>query len=454
MNEYEYITGSLPYSFLAVLLILKIAIQLRFKSFPYSIGMFWLIWANYQFVLMPVSGYFLFPERMHKGSDLAFYLAHGYMLLYLVSISVGMKFFAAVVKKPRSNASAETSVRFSVFSPNSMSIMTAYFFYGCGLAYFLIENYLNFGTIDSWKIISTPSLADEENVRAGQLSGKIFLNAFNFVMWKTAFCLLISGLLYRRKVTLSLLILVIQLYIELSLKSKYILVSPIVWVSLYSILVRRVRIYYVLGGLGTTAFLVIFFMNNIRHNGIDGAGSFEFAYMLERFVWRGDFFHGFQILVAHMIDDKSEHWLGASMFAAFLRFIPRSLLPERLGSSDKEITIEVFGAFENDIGWALNFGGLGEFYFNFGLIGVVLAGLYAALLLGTGTTVFVRAVERRNWVLLGAVMASPIWQIPWSPGVNDFFARQLYLWIISLTVFFVFSMCSNFLVKSKRGSRK
>ncbi|EPL0744201.1 hypothetical protein LLI17_003310, partial [Proteus mirabilis] len=86
--------------------------------------------------------------------------------------------------------------------------------------------------------------------------------------------------------------------------------------------------------------------------------------------------------------------------------------------------------------WVFNYGGIGEFYFNFGLIGVAFIGFLSGSLIKNIDNILMKSKDE-NAFFFSMILSSPFWSMPWGIGVNNLFSTMFIFWFISIPFCFV-----------------
>jgi hypothetical protein len=323
---------------------------------------------------------------------------------------------------------------------SSLSLKILFILYFFLVLYTFYNNYTMYGTINSFTILSTQGLVTDGQIVAIQKGIKIYIDAISGDLIRLSFIMLIGMLLYNKKTKISFMLLLFHIFLMLSAKSKYVMVYPLFYIALYSFYVKPIKLMYVMIFVFLLAFIGIYSINVIRSGGdISNVDLSGLDYIIKVVIWRGDFFHGLYFLLDEMINKGMLASGGVTIFSLVFRIIPRSVWPDRYGSTDIELTRELFG-FAHEKGWAMNFGGIGEFIYSFHLPGVILIGVLAGIVIYTINKILIRSMKNGNFLLVSFILANPIWFMPWNIGINDYFGRKfifaffafyLLIWILT-----------------------
>jgi hypothetical protein len=438
MNFEEYLYIVVPYSFIMFIFILYYAKSLEVFKYSYTIGFMGSIWSGYNFIAFPLIGFFYFREWFNKDIyiiSLMFLI----MIIYFINMFIGFYISNKTVIWNRlfswlmlENKTKELS--------SSLSLKILFIVYFFLVLYIFYNNYTMYGTINSFTILSIQGLFTDEQIVAIQKGIKIYIDAILGDLIRISFIMLIGMLLYNKKTKISFMFLLFHIFLMLSTKSKYVMVYPLFYIALYSFYVKPIKLMYVMIFVFLLAFIGIYSINVIRSGG--DLSNFDLSrldYIIKVVIWRGDFFHGLYSLLDEMINKGMLASGGVTIFSLVFRIIPRSVWPDRYGSTDIELTRELFG-FDNEKGWAMNFGGIGEFIYSFHLPGVILIGVLAGIVIYTINKILIRSIKNGNFLLVSFILANPIWFIPWNIGINDYFGRKfifaflgfyLLIWILT-----------------------
>jgi hypothetical protein len=438
MNFEEYLYIVVPYSFTMFIFILYYAKSLEVFKYSYTIGFMGSIWSGYNFIAFPLIGFFYFREWFNKDIyiiSLMFLI----MIIYFINMFIGFYISNKTVIWNRlfswlmlENKTKELS--------SSLSLKILFILYFFLVLYTFYNNYTMYGTINSFTILSTQGLVTDGQIVAIQKGIKIYIDAISGDLIRLSFIMLIGMLLYNKKTKISFMLLLFHIFLMLSAKSKYVMVYPLFYIALYSFYVKPIKLKYVLSFVFLLAFIGIYSINVIRSGG--DLSNFDLSrldYIIKVVIWRGDFFHGLYFLLDEMINKGMLASGGVTIFSLVFRIIPRSVWPDRYGSTDIELTRELFG-FAHEKGWAMNFGGIGEFIYSFHLPGVILIGVLAGIVIYTINKILIRSMKNGNFLLVSFILANPIWFMPWNIGINDYFGRKfifaflgfyLLIWILT-----------------------
>ncbi|MCR9503697.1 O-antigen polymerase [Vibrio alginolyticus] len=290
-----------------------------------------------------------------------------------------------------------------------------------------IYNLNRYGTlnfIDSIKQLSER----RENTTWGGVG--IYLYYFVSSVFDGLGILCITLLIKHKKYFFSFLMTTLLVCLFLQAGSKYALVWFLYPIAIWSFLIKKVSLFKVFIPLFILA-IIVPIMNLFRNRGEFNFSLNEYSLMLDVFLARSDLFDGLVLLVEH-VEKKGFYELGITIYAIFFRFIPRDFLPDRLGSSDTYITQEIY----NTNSWVFNYGGIGEFYFNFGLIGVAFIGFLSGSLIKNIDNILMKSKDK-NAFFFSMILSSPFWSMPWGIGVNNLFSTMLIFWFISIPFCFV-----------------
>lgn len=433
MSFEYYLLITIPYSFIIFVFILYYMYVLKVFKYGYTIGFMGSIWSIYNYILFPLVGFFYFKEYFMGKNIYLIALSFLIVIVYFVSMFIGFDFenknkignyFFSILMLEK------TTKRLS----SIIKLKFIFFIYIILVILFFYKNYLIYGTINSFKILSDPTLITDEQIVAMQKSIKVYMFVMLNNLIKLTFTILIGVLLYKKKIKISFVLLIFHTFLMLSTKSKYVLVYPLIYIALYSFYVKKIK----LRNAFIFTFILAFgiYVINIVRAGGNLVGDINLTVVnniIKIIIWRADFFHGLYFLLDEMINRGMLPAGGVTIFSLVFRIIPRSIWPDRYGSTDVELTKKIFG-FEHEKGWSMNFGGIGEFIYNFHLGGVILIGVIAGIVIYSINRILIRSIKNENFILVSFILSSPIWYIPWNIGINDYFG---WSFILSFVCFFI-----------------
>lgn len=431
----EYIYIILPYCFIVSVLVLLYMKYLYVFKYRYTIGFMGAIWYVYNFIVFPLVGFFYF-DFFFKTIDVElFFLVLVLIYIYFFSIFLGF-FISARIKSFELALSKISLEGLAQKLCDSVRLSHIIAFYLILVSYKLYDNYLTYGTINVFKIISL-KLPEEKIIQI--IGSKIYIYALFESLIRNVFVLLSAILILKRRIVIAILFLVLQFYLMLSTKSKYVLLYPLFFFVLYNFFVRRIRMVYFLLVLFVFAALGIYSINVVRSGGniyIDDLEEFlnSLIYIV---VWRADFLYGFYILIEKILSGEVEVKAGITMLSIILRIIPRALFPSRMGASDVEMTREIFG-FTDEKGWSFTFGGIGEFVYNFHIPGLLVIGVLNGILVHSMNKLFIHGIRRSNFIILSLILSNPIWYMPWNIGINEYIGQSIILSFVSYYILIFF----------------
>jgi len=416
--------------------ILFYAYSLKVFKYGYTIGFMGSIWSVYNFIAFPLIGFFYFNDWFQKDIYLISLMLL-IMIIYFVNMFIGFyissktniwnRFFSLIMLEERTKSLSY-----------DLKLNTVLVLYVILVSYISYNNYSMYGTINSFTILSSVGTFTDEQIVATQKGIKIYIDAMSGDLVRLTFILLIGMLLYKKRPGIAFILLLFHIFIMLSAKSKYVMVYPLLYIALYSFYVTKIKLKYVLTFVFIMAFSGIYAINVLRQGGdLSNLDLSGLDYIIKVVVWRGDFFHGLYFLLDEMINKGMLASGGVTIFSLMFRIIPRSIWPDRYGSTDIELTREIFG-FANEKGWAMNFGGIGEFIYSFHLPGVILIGVIAGIVIYTINTILIKSIKNGNFILVSFILANPIWFMPWNIGINDYFGRKfIFSFLGFYLIFFI-----------------
>ncbi|MEY1239604.1 O-antigen polymerase [Providencia manganoxydans] len=396
--------------FLSIISIIKIGgIGLKIKM---NCSFFLLLWWGYYFWLkIP---YFIYNEKY----DLDFlYLSLSIVFVYFLGFLSGtfIKVFKLNFFYTTNEFILKTSTRKIVFLFFTLVIIMLFY------------NYNKYGTLNIVESISSMKENRKEITWGGiTVYFSFFVNAFSKIVALLCIALSIKNKNYK----IALFMCLIMMLISAQGGSKYALLWLLYPVSIYSLLYKPINAMLLAVPVLILVSLIPI-MNIYRDAGhLDVDGN----YLLSILLNRSDLFNGIYDLVVHVYE-KNDFELGLTIYSLFLRFIPRDIYPDRLGSSDAFMTKEIY----NQDFWIFNFGGIGEFYFNFGILGVLFIGVFSGYIIKVINSNLMKSTEN-NIFLFVCLIASPFWTMPWGIGFNVFFTDLFIFWLLSIPL-------SYFLIK-------
>ncbi|MBS9950501.1 oligosaccharide repeat unit polymerase [Vibrio alginolyticus] len=369
---------------------------------------FLILWWGYYFWLkIP---FFIYNEP-YQSSFL--YLSIIVVLVYFVGFLVGTLFKPFKIRaylKSDYYISHVKNTRVALLFVVLMLIMTSY-------------NYSKYGTLNFLESISSMK-ENRENVTWGGMSVYVsyFFNAFTKIV-----ALLCITIAVQRKYYFSALVMCLMI-MSLSVQggSKYALLWVLYPVAIYSLLSKPINAIL----LSLPLLLLICMIPVINIYRDVGELDVDYSYLFSILLHRSDLFNGIYDLVVHVYN-KDEYELGLTIYSLFLRFIPREIYPDRLGSSDAFMSKEVY---DQDF-WIFNFGGIGEFYFNFGIFGVLFIGVVSGYIVKAINYNLIRTVNENKFMFV-CLLSSPFWSMPWGIGFNVYFTDLFLFWLFSIPLSF------------------
>lgn len=437
MTLEEYLLIIVPYSIIMFIFILYYANRLKVFQYGYTIGFMGSIWSSYNFISFPLVGFFYFNEWFQKDIYIIT-LMFLIMIVYFINMFIGFYISSKTTIWKRFFSWIMLESKTKELSSN-LSLKVIFLLYIIFVIYTLYNNYVLYGTINSFTILTNVGLISDEQIVTTQKGIKIYIDAISSDLMRLSFIIFIGMLLHKRMPKKAFVFLLFHIFIILSSRSKYVLVYPLFYIALYSFYINKIKLKYVLFFVFMLAFSGIYGINVLRQGGdLSNLDLSGLDYIIKVVVWRGDFFHGLYFLLDEMINKEMLASGGITIFSLIFRIVPRSVWPDRYGSTDIELTRELFG-FANEKGWAMNFGGIGEFIYSFHLPGVILIGVLAGIVIFSINTILIKSIKNENFILVSFILANPIWFIPWNIGINDYFGRKfifaflgfyLIIWIL------------------------
>jgi hypothetical protein len=162
----------------------------------------------------------------------------------------------------------------------------------------------------------------------------------------------------------------------------------------------------------------------LAHRGLLTDRSFigqEFIQRLNGFAVLQDFLGWF----AHQ-----SYAAGRTIIQMLVRWVPRPILPTKPPSTDVFLSNAVYGQ-EGEFGGGISlFGGAGEMYLNFGLVGMFLWFTLVGRLLYWAHYGTQRLVESHRFVAYALIFANPaIWRGIANMGINTIGTQQFLIWL-------------------------
>ena len=313
-------------------------------------------------------------------------------------------------------------------------LSTGYYVFCLALLIQSAVMYHIYGTLNLTQTLTKELGVDQ--VRAIQVGFVVYFASFAYEFLRISFVYLILALLSERRIYLAVIISFIATYFLLLSGSKYSLVTIFYFMSTLAFFkLYKPKLYHALALLVLPIILGV--LNIFRNTGqLQSIGWDSVRYLYKLISWRGDFFHGFYHLIEQIALGNINYYYGVNFFFLPLRIIPRSLFPERPGSSDQILTKQLFG-FEEVTGWALNFGGIGDAILAFGIVGVPLAALIAGTIVGMLHRIFIISTNSSHSLLFLFAITNPIWFAPWNVGLNDVIARNFIMWLAAFALMYV-----------------
>ncbi|WP_170963286.1 O-antigen polymerase [Vibrio kanaloae] len=347
------------------------------------------------------------------------------VLTFFISFYIGIGFI-----KPLPLGNVKYLERYSMNNTDTMP----YLFILTTIVIFVIYNLYKYGTLNVFD--SVMSLGERrEKTQWGGVG--IYVDYFMSAILKASCVISLTASIFKRKYLLSIFLTVLFCLLFFQSGSKYALVWFLYPIAIYSFLRNKVNIVF----LSIPIVLLVIalpIINVFRNRGEFFIPVDELALLLDVLLSRADLFNGLYDLVEYLTD-KGDFALGLSIYAVFTRFIPRDILPDRLGSTDTILTSEVY----NTSSWVFNYGGIGEFYYNFNFLGVVFIGVLSGVLVNSVNYALTK-YAKLNLILFSFFIASPFWSISWGIGFNNLFFTFFMFWLISIPIVSsIYKLCTK-----------
>lgn len=255
--------------------------------------------------------------------------------------------------------------------------------------------------------------------------GVVYIYYFLIALIKSLAIVCLAFLMSRKKYITSFVFLIIIFLLALQAGSKYALVWFFYPLAIYSFQVKKLNLLKIIVPL-LLVVISIPLINIFRNRKELDLTLNDIDFMLDVLLKRADLFNGLYLMIEH-VHKKGYYELGLTLYALFTRFIPRDFLPDRLGSTDTYMTNEIY----HTSSWVFNYGGIGEFYFNFGFIGVAVIGLISGYIVKS-INYTLNYSTNRNLLLFALIIASPFWSVAWGIGINNLFTTLFVFWFITI----------------------
>lgn len=285
-----------------------------------------------------------------------------------------------------------------------------------------VYNFYQYGTLNFIESIKNLSERRENTEWGG--SG-IYIYYFLIALIKSLAIVCLAFLMSRKKYITSFVFLIIIFLLALQAGSKYALVWFFYPLAIYSFQVKKLNLLKIIVPL-LLVVISIPLINIFRNRKELDLTLNDIDFMLDVLLKRADLFNGLYLMIEH-VHKKGYYELGLTLYALFTRFIPRDFLPDRLGSTDTYMTNEIY----HTSSWVFNYGGIGEFYFNFGFIGVAVIGLISGYIVKS-INYTLNYSTNRNLLLFALIIASPFWSVAWGIGINNLFTTLFVFWFITI----------------------
>ena len=405
----EYLIITIPFTFSYSFLILSNAKLLKVNRYIFTIGFFLTLWHFYEFVLFPLSAPFLFSDIIGNFDFWIYFIMLILILFYLLFFNIFLRLFLLITY----NLSNRIAIQF-VDSKTVYTILKALFFFT--LLFYLFYYKSTYKTLNTIYV----------------LTHKIPMNSAKFINYQVYYWVIIYSIfslsgyfmciyhIFKKNYVKSMCYLLSLFYILVGLKSKYVFVILFLYIA---------GLYFTNNSLKSLIFLMFITLlipflvggfNALRGGGISFNSDALFL-LLKYFVWRADFLYGFYKQVYYHIKTL-DFSFGCSIFSLLLRIFPRAIWHDRPGSTNIILTQKIFGKFGDIKGWSFDFGGIGEFLYNFGPIGIILAAAYGSFWVALFNNMLIYSIKSRRLFLLSFILTSPVFWIPWNIGINTSFS--------------------------------
>lgn len=295
---------------------------------------------------------------------------------------------------------------------------------------FAAYNKIKYGTLNPLESIAGLKARREDMVWGGS---SVYLDYFITAFIRGVCVTSLALLIMRRRTGLVFTVTLILLILGLQSGSKYGLLWVLYPVALYSFLHRKILIAKIFLPVALLI-LSIPIINVFRSMGEWAESANNLAFLVDVLMARADLLDGLYDLVLYVREGSGEYGLGITIYPVLLRFIPRDFLPERMGSTDSYLTELIY----NSDSWVFNYGGIGEFYYNFGFPGVFFVGVVSGFVIKSVQKTMEKAAATHNILTLALYLSSPFWSISWGLGVNNFFFTIFAFWLLSVPFVYLY----------------
>jgi hypothetical protein len=393
----------------------------------FTASFYYFIWSLLNFTLFPIWAVYLWGT-FSKYSDLTVVVSMVFLNVYLLSQALGALLARRYRFKNFDQVIMRSLNKIALKEKRLMMIGLVF----TGLYIMAVIGRYGSLSITANALVSNAGLDTSAILKGG---GNYY---FSFVTIAFRFsAIMMLAIIYKRGLVWFIIATVVFFYLSMLNFSKYALLIPFVAVALLHFAGRlksKKTIYLVIGYIAFVGILAI----NAARKGNQAFFTLEFSelpYAASIIIWRGDFYHGFLALNDQVLAGNISPQFGFASLALLFRVVPRSIWPDRPGSTDRELTEQVLGFTDAD-GWTLSFGGVGESYLNFLFIGPMIWGLMSGYVIMTFQRYFVECVKRKALVQIAILMAVPVYFMPWNMGLNDYFGRIFIFSMIFLVLLF------------------
>lgn len=383
-----------------------------FNKATMGIGFFIFLWFFYYFVFQPLLGPFYF-NKYYATIDF-FYVLMAYItiLIFIISIYFGLFFNTnKIVNKLMSYEYLKVSNRVNIF----LFIV---------LIFYMIYNTLSmYGTLNIMEALSKRKEIFNNDIGTTSVYFRYFINSI-FTITSMIF---LTNRIIAKKTLMAFIFTIIIMYFSLFTGSKYGLLWIIYFIALNFFINHKPKKITIFSFM----FIIVVavpFINLLRSGGNIEHGDFEI--FLSVLLERSDFLFGLSLLIESLSNDLS-YSFGVSIVSIIFRFIPRIIFPDRPGSVDAELTEYIFHTKE----WIFAYGGIGEFYYNFGFFGVIIIGILAGIVFKIFNNLILESLNKKKYFIIAIIIASPVWRIPWAFGINGYFGIEFLFWLFALFLY-------------------